>query len=276
MPTKFTHWTTEEVQFLRDAYERANELKALLDLDHLAAQLGRPKTSICRKARALGLTNQARPWAALSPERQRSGGERTRAHIAEHGHPRGALGITHGPETRAVISAKVLESKAKQTPDAKHASARKAVATKLDRYGTANPSFAATANPHSRTKSGKREDLGGQFFRSGWEANYARYLNWLIDQGEIRGWEYEPDVFRFEGVARGPYTYTPDFKVTERDGRIVYHEVKGWMDGPSKSRLKRMAKHYPAVTIVLIDKAVYREIEKWREVIPHWEGKTRL
>ena len=35
------------------------------------------------------------------------------------------------------------------------------------------------SNNYSRSKSGRRDDLGGLFVRSSWEANYARYLNFL-------------------------------------------------------------------------------------------------
>ena len=62
------------------------------------------------------------------------------------------------------------------------------------------------------------------------------------DQGEILKWEYEPETFWFEKIKRGVRTYTPDFKVTEKDGSIIFHEVKGYMDARSKTKLKRMKK----------------------------------
>jgi predicted nuclease of restriction endonuclease-like RecB superfamily len=107
-----------------------------------------------------------------------------------------------------------------------------------------------------------------------WEANYARYLNWLVEQNQIRGWEFEAEVFVFHGVTRGAHTYRPDFKVQEVDGRIVYHEVKGWMDGPSKTRLKRMKKYYPEVEVIVIGEGEYKAIAKWcKALIPEWESK---
>lgn len=127
-------------------------------------------------------------------------------------------------------------------------------------------------NPRKQCKRGRREDLDGQFFRSRWEANYARYLRWLVSIGEIRSWEYEPQVFRFDGVSRGPYTYTPDFKVTTKAGVLEWHEVKGWMDSESRGKLKRFAKFYPDENLVLIDSRFYRQIErKLSTIIPHWE-----
>jgi hypothetical protein len=53
----------------------------------------------------------------------------------------------------------------------------------------------------------------------------------------------------------------PDFRVTLNDGSIEYHEVKGWMDDRSQTKLNRMAKYYPNVKMVLIDGKRYRGIE---------------
>lgn len=118
-------------------------------------------------------------------------------------------------------------------------------------------------SPYVATMKGWREFEGGQkryYFRSGWEMNYAQYLDWLKRMGEIIDWEYEPDTFWFEAIKRGTRSYTPDFKVTEKDGSVAYHEVKGWMDQKSATKLKRMAKYYPEITIVLIDEEQYHAI----------------
>lgn len=128
-------------------------------------------------------------------------------------------------------------------------------------------------NRNTSSRGGRREDLGGLYVRSAWEANYARYLNWLQMQGEIRGWEFEPDTFEFHRIKRGTRFYTPDFKVTNKDGSVEYHEVKGWMDPASKTKLARMARYYPEVKIILIDGPVYRTLTKQlRGLIPTWEA----
>lgn len=126
-------------------------------------------------------------------------------------------------------------------------------------------------NAYSRTKSGKRADLDGLFVRSGWEANYARYLKFLLAQGLIKAWEYEPQTFVFHGVTRGVLTYTPDFRLTENDGSIVYHEVKGWMDAKSKAKLKRMAQFYPDVQLLVIGPVEYKAISAYQRLIEGWE-----
>lgn len=107
-------------------------------------------------------------------------------------------------------------------------------------------------NPRPTVQGGKRADLGHRYFRSRSEANYARYLNLLQKQGKILGWEYEPHTFWFEGIKRGTRDYTPDFKLHLPNGKHEWHEVKGWMDQKSRTRLKRMAKYFPDETVVVI------------------------
>ncbi len=124
---------------------------------------------------------------------------------------------------------------------------------------------------HSRAHGGKRADLDNRYFRSGWEANYARYLNWLITQGQIVSWEYEADTFEFHKIKKGIRFYTPDFKILNNDGTYEYHEIKGYMDDASATKLKRMARYYPDTKLILIQKDEYREISKWKRLFPEWE-----
>lgn len=90
------------------------------------------------------------------------------------------------------------------------------------------------------------------YARSKWEANYARYLQMLLDNGKILAWDHEPDTFWFLKIKRGVRSYLPDFKVTELNGEIIYHEVKGFMDSKSITKFNRMRIYYPLVKIVLI------------------------
>lgn len=122
---------------------------------------------------------------------------------------------------------------------------------------------------------GRRPDLDNRYFRSRWEANYARYLNWLVEQGQIVRWEYEPDTFEFP-VKRGNRLYTPDFKVFNNDGTFEYHEVKGWMDPGSITKLKRMRIHHKHIKMVVIDAKYYRALSKQiGDCIPNWERCNR-
>lgn len=115
---------------------------------------------------------------------------------------------------------------------------------------------------------GKRPDLGNRYFRSAWEANYARMLEWVWKHKKIAGWEYEPIEFEFTEIKRGTRFYTPDFRVDETDGSYTYVEIKGWFDPKSLTALKRMAKYYPNVPIKVVGpKAYYLLDEKVQAVV---------
>jgi len=92
------------------------------------------------------------------------------------------------------------------------------------------------------TTIGKRTDIvvDGKpcFFRSGWEANVAR---WLTHQG--KQWQYEPDVFYFKDVKQGTVSYCPDFKYGKTG---LWLEVKGFLDPKGRTAIRRFKKYYPA------------------------------
>lgn len=116
-------------------------------------------------------------------------------------------------------------------------------------------------------------DVGGKriYFRSKWEKNYAAYLEWLRSRDEILAWQYEPETFWFAGIRRGVVSYKPDFLIVERSGERVYHEIKGFMDPQSATKLKRMAKYHPTVKVVLISKRQYYAIAaQVRNLVPGW------
>ena len=125
-----------------------------------------------------------------------------------------------------------------------------------------------------RGNGGRRADLDNRYFRSAWEANYARFLNWQKQRGMIKDWAFEGgDVFEFP-VKRGSRSYVPDFKVWSPDGGFHYVEVKGYMDQRSATKLRRMRKYYPDVRIELVDATAYhRLVRTFASVIPHWEAR---
>lgn len=273
-------WDQAELDRLRSAYSA--EVGDRLELAQLSAALGRSRANVCRKARELGLTRPNRPKKTqrmlnlygpkfgTESERLAASSASAKRRISERGHPRGFAGKTHSAESRAVIGAKSREAAQRQTPEERASRGEMAARTRLLRYGTGNPTRGE--NAYSRAKRGKRDDLGGQFFRSAWEANYARYLNWLVAYGAVTTWEYEPETFVFHGVTRGVLTYTPDFRVVWRWGSSEFHEVKGWMDPKSKAKLKRMSKFYPHHAVRVVGASEYRAIAKWARLIPGWES----
>lgn len=123
-----------------------------------------------------------------------------------------------------------------------------------------------------RSKGGKREDLDDRYFRSAWEANYARYLNFLVANRNILKWEYETVEFEFTEIKRGVRFYKPDFKIYENNGKEVFHEVKGYYDSKTITRHKRMKKYYPEIKIIMIDADWFkRNSKKLKVLIKNWE-----
>jgi endogenous inhibitor of DNA gyrase (YacG/DUF329 family) len=117
-------------------------------------------------------------------------------------------------------------------------------------------------------KAGKRSDLGNTYFRSSWEANYARLLNHYQDRFVIKSWEFEPDAFDLDGIV-----YIPDFKVIDTNGDVSYHEVKGWMDKGSKKKIEMMRTINSDINFLVIDSEKYNVIEQvYSDMIPNWEG----
>lgn len=123
------------------------------------------------------------------------------------------------------------------------------------------------------THAGWRE-IGSirKYFRSRWEANYGRYLEWLKANGAILEWQHEAKTFWFEGIKRGCVSYLPDFEVKSLNNTLQYHEVKGWMDPKSKTKLKRMAKYHPSVKVLVITKRQYQKLDRlFSRMIEGWE-----
>lgn len=113
---------------------------------------------------------------------------------------------------------------------------------------------------YTSAKGGKREDLGGMYFRSCWEANFARILNHLG-----KPWEYEQTSFTFKNGS----TYTPDFFC---EGK--FYELKGRMTDSCNKKIKNMIDQYPDVIIEIIDGVKYQALKvQYKNLIPRWEGK---
>ncbi len=108
------------------------------------------------------------------------------------------------------------------------------------------------------------------YMRSKWEYNYACYLDFLKEHNEIKDWEHEPKTFWFDNIKRGVRSYLPDFKIIKNNGAIEYHEVKGYMDKRSKTKIKRLSKYYPHIKLIIISKKEYKEIAKWSKLIKGW------
>lgn len=275
LPQQVARWTDAEVALLRAEYE-GKEYSEDIDLDGLAAVLGREKGNISRKARQLGLTNINRRKKRIrladckleGEQLRRCTSARIKQWMSENEHPRGMLGKKHTSETLEVVAEHSRRRWAEMSDDEKAEHQTKMLKRRIEVHGRIAPN-----RVRGTWKAGWRE-IGGvnTFFRSRWEANYARYLQWLKERGEIQAWEHEPETFWFEAIKRGVRSYLPDFKVTEANGAVVYHEVKGWMDDRSRTTIRRMAKYHPKVKLLVIDGKQYRALAKQvSRLIQGWE-----
>lgn len=120
----------------------------------------------------------------------------------------------------------------------------------------------------SWSKDGYREDLD-KGFRSTWEANIARILNYknLV-------WQYEEEFIPLDisnSKLKITPNYVPDFVL--EDGTII--EVKGFWDARSKKKISLFLEQYPQRKIIIIDCDTYINIEKkYHELISYWEDET--
>lgn len=232
-------------------------------LRDLSKMINRTVPFISRYARSVGLTSYNRRVSEEVKSRMR---EITKATWSVKPHPKGMLGKKHSQESLLAMSAASVRNQAAMSPEKKRATTMKMLKTKSVNGTLMMPRKASW-------KSGWR-DIGGQriFARSRWEANYARYLQLLVVGKVIVSWEHEPDTFWFEKIKRGTRCYIPDFKVTLNDGSVEYHEVKGWMDSRSVTKLKRMRIYHPSVKVILRDSAWYkRNMRQLSAVVPGWE-----
>lgn len=244
----------DEQWFLKKNYE---DYATRGRLDHLAKEMGRDKAFICKWAKNIGLDTRNNRKKSLYDDFEARYSKPDM--YKNRPHPKGMLGKKHTPETILLLSKINTENQAKinADPDKRESISKKAIATKHERGNLINPRQKQTWKAGWREIGGKRK-----YFRSRWEANYARYLQFLKDQNQILEWEHEPEVFYFKGIKRGCVSYLPDFRVTEVSETFVYHEVKGWMDDRSKTKINRMRIYFPEVTLKIIDAKWFKENNK--------------
>ena len=128
--------------------------------------------------------------------------------------------------------------------------------------GRNNPHFGKPNEYYEGHGRGRRQDLNNLFFRSRWEANFARILNyWKIP------WEYEPVRFDL-----GDCTYLPDFKVHDPEAGDYFVEIKGMFEELDKKKFKLFSEKYPEVRLQIIEGNQYRDLQKeFSNKIENWE-----
>jgi len=143
------------------------------------------------------------------------------------------------------------------------------------------------------SKIGRRPDCNNLFLRSSYEANFFRYMKHTYPNYIL---EYEPTTFSFApfGVLKGTVSYTPDFKIYDKNNPNDYSiiEIKGFLRQQDKVKIKRFKKYYPGefskLSVVVpseksktytffkeigIEKiCLYNELNKqYKNIIPNWE-----
>lgn len=256
--------TDDEKLQIKIFYE-AGFLRADGTLDSFCKALGRTKPFVSRYAREAGLTSRNR---IIAEAECKAVGLRTKAWIAKDGHPRGMLGKKHTPETLVRLGEASLEMWAALSTEQRQAQIDKKYHARLL---SPKPMATHESGMAKTWKAGWRE-IGGKrsFYRSRWEANYARVLQHELEQGTILSWEHEPDRFQFTNHEIGCRSYLPDFKVLTSTG-IAYHEVKGWLDERSKSIFRLMAAEYPEVQIVVINATWFKANKHYQFILNDWE-----
>lgn len=266
-------WTKQELEAVWRAYLNPNGV----DVAVLAKTIGKTYASVALKASRLGISSKrgkqirtpkhiasyskAQKKLAQNPEIISKRSRAVSEAFKRNGHPRGMLGKRHSQAAKNAISRSHL---GKPLP---REQVMKAMKTRIKRFGSLCP------NKQRGTWKAEWVEINGvRFFaRSKWEANYAHYLEWLRLKGIVTKWEHEPETFWFDKIKRGVVSYLPDFRVTLSNGNVEYHEVKGWMDSRSKTKIKRMRIYHPKVHLEVVDSKRYKALERqMKSIVPNW------
>lgn len=260
---KGSKFTERERDQIRERYSGINR-RGQMTVKALAVDLGREYTSIVREARKMGLTTRRRKMNdelkdALHKERDES--------FKKNGHPKGMLGKKHSLKVIQDMKIRFAAWWRDATVEEINKKMKKSVMTARNN-GVYNRKHGSWKSAW-RTIGGKRK-----YFRSRWEANYARYLEFLKKKGCIKDWLHEPQTFWFESIKRGVRSYLPDFKVINNDETHFWVEVKGWMDDKSKTKIKRFRKYYPDEELQVKDSNWFKKnAKKIALLCEGWETK---
>lgn len=243
------------------------------NLTEVSQAVGLTRTSTARRARQLGvkMTHKKQEftktykdefgvrhpigWVRKTPEEISAKiSKRVKEWYKHNPHPKGFKGKKRPEEFKKMMSNRIKELWRDKNSKYNSPESRQIKSDNMSRMMIERMSKMDKGKIYSRTKKGWLE-LGDKkyYFRSGWEMKYARYLQNIETLKGIKKWEYEVDTFWFDKIKRGVRSYTPDFKIFHNDGSVEYHEVKGWMDAKSKTKLKRMKIYYPNIDVIVID-----------------------
>lgn len=111
---------------------------------------------------------------------------------------------------------------------------------------------------------GKRPDLNNQYFRSMWEANFARVLKYKNIE-----YKYEEKIPIYDENNNLLCIYVPDFYLPKYDS---YIEIKGKWEKGAKEKVQLFKKYFPNKKITIIEQTNYKCIKRiYQKKISHWE-----
>lgn len=97
----------------------------------------------------------------------------------------------------------------------------------------------------------KRQTYNGYSYDSKLEAGYAEQLDWMVKSGEVSNWERQHKIsLDINGIHI--CNYYIDFKVYFTDGRIEFHEVKGFETDLWKMKWKLTKALFPDYNLVIV------------------------
>ncbi len=259
--SKINILTEKEKNIIKESYEKGFK-RGENTLKQLSTELGRTINFISRYARELGLTSYKRKME--EGMRENISRNRKKWH-EENEHPRGAKGLVHTPEAKKKIAEGLKNFY-------KNVSIEEMNEINKKRVTTARKNGAYNHSRGSWKAAWRTIGTKEKFYRSRWEANFARFLEFEKKNGFIKEWEHEPQTFWFDKIKRGVRSYLPDFKITKLDGSYFWVEVKGYYDPKSITKIKRFKKYYPKEVLELRDAKWFKENSwKLKVLIPDWE-----
>ena len=256
----------KEKQCIREFYEKGF-LSGSGELKKFSLSLGRTVPLISRTAKEMNLTNMSRK---LCPTLCDQMSKRSKKWHSENEHPKGMLGKNHTKEYSLECGRRASKLWNQSSQKEKNVRICKSLMTRLKNFGSLAPQ---KGGKDVSWKQGWRV-IGGvrKFYRSRWEANYARYLEFQKINGLIKDWKHEPETFWFPKILRGVRCYLPDFKIYNLDGSHYWVEVKGYYDDRSKTKIKRFKKYHKEEKLVLVDgKWFAKNARKISGLINDWE-----
>lgn len=268
--TKIYKETEEIVEFIKENYLK---YKNNHKVKEIANKFNVSEIFISRIAKRLKLTSDIKiePTEELKIKKSLTSSQNAKIYFQNNPHPKGMLNKKHSESTKNKLT-KILQSRWDDKESTLNSDGFKQ--KQSDRMSKWQNSRIDIQKNYTRGKQGYYPSKDGKmiFMRSSWELNYACYLDLMIDKGIIHKWEYEVDTFWFEKIKRGVRSYKPDFKVYISKTEFEYHEVKGWMDDKSKTKLNRMRIYHPNINIVLIGQKEYNLIKKeYSNILSNWD-----